>query len=112
MAMRSVAVVLGIATCVAASTATAKHPGDRDYYGVLTIRGDRPVVIVEEPRVVHPRGHSEPLYVRVPPGHAKHWEKHCAKYRACERPVYFVDDHWYHEHYVVKAKRHGKKHDD
>ena len=31
-----------------------------------------------------------PLYLHVPPGHAKKWSKHCHKYNACDRPVYFV----------------------
>ena len=32
----------------------------------------------------------QPLYLHVPPGHAKHWRKHCHEYHACNRPVYFV----------------------
>jgi hypothetical protein len=31
-----------------------------------------------------------PIYLHVPPGHAKHWKKHCHEYHACGRPVYFV----------------------
>lgn len=31
-----------------------------------------------------------PLYLHVPPGHAKKWSKHCARYNACGQPVYFV----------------------
>ncbi|GAC1452528.1 MAG: hypothetical protein PVS2B3_10540 [Steroidobacteraceae bacterium] len=31
-----------------------------------------------------------PLYLHVPPGHARHWRKHCHEYNACNRPVYFV----------------------
>jgi hypothetical protein len=41
----------------------------------------RPAVLVQQP----------PLYLYVPPGHAKHWSKHCAQYNACGRPVYFVN---------------------
>src|SRR5262245_49130324 len=44
----------------------------------------QPVVIVREP---HP---LQPVYLHVPPGHAKKWSKHCHKYNACNRPVYFV----------------------
>jgi hypothetical protein len=47
----------------------------------------QPVVIVRPP----PRAVVvEPIYLHVPPGHAKHWAKHCRKYDACGRPVYFV----------------------
>jgi hypothetical protein len=44
----------------------------------------QPVVIVRQPRPV------APVYLHVPPGHAKHWDKHCGKYNACNVPVYFV----------------------
>ena len=38
----------------------------------------RPAVVVAQP----------PLYLYVPPGHAKNWRKHCGAYNACGRPVY------------------------
>jgi hypothetical protein len=69
----------------------------------------RPAVVVQQP----------PLYLYVPPGHAKNWGKHCGRYNACARPVYFVQEHWVEERY---EERHGKgkykhkhkrhKHDD
>jgi hypothetical protein len=43
----------------------------------------RPVVVAQPVAV-------EPIYLHVPPGHAKHWRKHCHEYHACDRPVYFV----------------------
>ena len=46
----------------------------------------QPVVV--QPVMGAPPG--EPLYLHVPPGHAKHWRKHCHEYHACDRPVYFV----------------------
>lgn len=45
----------------------------------------QPIMIYQAPQVV-----QQPLYLHVPPGHAKKWSKHCAKYNACGRPVYFV----------------------
>lgn len=33
----------------------------------------------------------DPLYLYVPPGHRKNWSKHCSRYNACSRPVYFVN---------------------
>lgn len=50
----------------------------------------RPRVVetrVVETRVAQP---VQPLYLHVPPGHAKDWKKHCRKYDACSQPVYFV----------------------
>jgi len=35
-------------------------------------------------------GRVEPLYLHVPPEHAKNWRKFCDKYQACDRPVFFV----------------------
>jgi hypothetical protein len=46
----------------------------------------KPTIISRQP----PNAVLEPLYLHVPPGHAKHWAKHCREYNACGRPVYFV----------------------
>jgi hypothetical protein len=48
----------------------------------------QPVVAV--PVVVVERMPMEPIYLHVPPGHARNWRKHCHEYNACNRPVYFV----------------------
>ena len=50
----------------------------------------RPAVVVTPP---------PPMYLYVPPGHAKDWAKHCGKYNACARPVYFVQESWVQEEY-------------
>ena len=70
-----------------------------------------PVVIVKESRVV------QPVYLHVPPGHAKKWSKHCHKYNACNRPVYFVKSREYDDDYQPgnskgKGKGHAKGHKD
>ncbi len=44
----------------------------------------QPVIITQGPQVL------SPIYMNVPPGHAKNWSKHCYKYNACGIPVYFV----------------------
>jgi hypothetical protein len=71
----------------------------------------RPVVVAQQP----------PLYLYVPPGHAKKWDKHCYRYNACARQVYFVQEQWVQERYEEKhgkgrgkGKGHGKgnKHDN
>ena len=52
--------------------------------GALPAAGDhRPApVMVQQP----------PMYLYVPPGHAKDWGKHCGRYNACARQVYFVQE--------------------
>jgi len=80
---------------------TAGQPG---FYGRIEI-GSLPQprliyaqpVIIEQARVVEP---TLPIYLHVPPGHAKNWPKHCRKYDACGRPVYFVESDWYNNVYV------------
>jgi hypothetical protein len=52
-------------------------------------------VIVQQPRVVVVQP-AQPVYLYVPPGHRKHWRKHCHRYDACGSPVYFVRHDWYH----------------
>ena len=65
----------------------------------------QPVIIVREKRPV------EPVYLHVPPGHAKKWSKHCHKYNACNRPVYFVKSAEYEPGYSKgKGKGHAKGH--
>ncbi len=86
------------------------------FYGQINI-GDfpRPAVIYAEPvwvqrppKVVR----VQPVYLRVPPGHEKHWSKHCAKYGACGRPVYFVREDWYQHEYVPYYRDHDDGRDD
>ncbi|MBE7525749.1 hypothetical protein HS096_05395 [candidate division WWE3 bacterium] len=34
---------------------------------------------------------QQPIYLYVPPGHAKRWDKYCHRYNACYQSVYFVE---------------------
>lgn len=76
---------------------TISQPG---VYGRVDIgQFPHPQVYVPQPVIIAaPRVRPEPVYMWVPPGHRKHWRKHCAHYNACGVPVYFVQDRWYHEH--------------
>lgn len=90
--------------------------GQPGFYGRLDI-GDypRPRLIYAQPIIVD-RGvriHEEPIYLRVPPGHAKHWSKHCHEYNACGERVYFVHDDWYENEYVPRyQERHRDYRED
>ncbi|MES2360366.1 MAG: hypothetical protein V4646_01050 [Pseudomonadota bacterium] len=71
----------------------------------------QPVIIQRQPVLVQ----QAPLYLHVPPGHAKKWSKHCARYNACGQPVYFVrvqgdDDYERGQYKEYKDKKHGKGH--
>lgn len=72
-------------------------------YGRVELGNDsRPDIYYREPMIIvsdSKYARSRPVYLHVPPGHAKNWGKHCSKYRACDRPVYFVRSAEYDEHY-------------
>lgn len=81
--------------------------GQPGYYGTLDPSGyGTPRLIYPDVRIAQPLhgAPGAPMYLRVPPGHAKHWGKNCHKYNACHRPVYFVDDRWYNEVYAPRAR--------
>lgn len=99
--------------------------GQPGFYGRIDIGNTAPPpVVLAQPIWVQRRPvRVEPVYMRVPPGHQKHWEKHCAEYNACGVPVYFVREDWYQERYAEprrdddrghghgKGKGHGKGRD-
>ena len=66
----------------------------------------RPVIYAPPPVVVV----QQPVYLYVPPGHRKHWGKHCASYNACGVPVYFVQENWVRQRYEGEHG-HGHGHD-
>src|ERR1700704_7157937 len=70
----------------------------------------QPVVAV--PVVVAEPVPMEPIYLHVPPGHAKHWRKHCHEYDACNRPVYFVRSAEYEPGYRPDRGERGPGHND
>jgi len=70
----------------------------------------RPVVAVPAPVVIGAPP-PPPLYLHVPPGHERHWEKHCREYNACGRPVYFVSDRWYRDVYTPRHHAHEGEHE-
>ena len=85
--------------------------GQPGFYGRLDIGGfPQPQVIYAQPRIIQRvEVEREPIYLRVPPGHAKHWDKHCREYNACNERVYFVKDDWYNRDYVPRyqEEHHG-----
>ncbi|HEX6362359.1 MAG TPA: hypothetical protein VFZ93_05360 [Albitalea sp.] len=72
-----------------------------------------PVVVYEQPVVIErTRVVQQPIYLHVPPGHSKNWRKHCRRYDACGRPVYFVQEQWYQTQYVPAARHRHRDRDD
>lgn len=78
--------------------------GQPGYYGQIDI-GDypRPRLLYRQPVIIERGyGNSAPIYLHVPPGHAKKWSKHCGAYNACGERVYFVNNSWYEREYVPR----------
>jgi hypothetical protein len=75
-------------------------------YGRVDIgTGPRPPLVSQQPVVIVRQGRAPgPVYLHVPPGHAKNWAKHCKKYNACSRPVYFVKSAEYEPGYKHPGK--------
>jgi hypothetical protein len=93
---------------LAADVGVSVSIGQPGFYGRIDI-GDypypQPRVIYTKPRIVE-RVYieREPIYMRVPPGHAKNWRKHCHKYNACGERVYFVQDNWYNQEFAPRYR--------
>ena len=83
-------------------------------YGRIDIgRFPQPAVIVQQPVIVYRAPQPvQPIYLHVPPGHRKHWRKHCRDYGACGTPVYFVQERWYQQHVARAEPRRGDRWDD
>ena len=114
-------IAMSVSPAFAADVGVAITVGQPGFYGQLEIGNvatpqlvyPQPVVIQRAPEYVA----AQPIYLHVPPGHEKHWSKHCAEYHACGRPVYFVRDDWYNKEYVPQYQHehgdhgHGHGHD-
>ena len=100
---------------LAADVGVSISIGQPGFYGRLDI-GDfpQPQVIYRQPIIVERAPVARPpVYLRVPPGHRKHWSKYCHQYNACGEPVFFVQDKWYDREYVPRyQERHRDGRED
>lgn len=76
-------------------------------YGRVDIGNARPALVYQQPVVIVREARPvRPVYMHVPPGHAKNWRKHCHRYDSCGVPVYFVKSAEY------APRHHHRRHDD
>jgi hypothetical protein len=83
-------------------------------YGRVDVR-NRPPPLVLYPQpviIVQQQRRPAPIYLHVPPGHARNWSKHCHKYDACATPVYFVKSREYEPGYQRPRGSRGRDDDD
>lgn len=89
--------------------------GQPNFYGRLDINDfPAPQLIYRQPMIIE-RGtiNSPPIYLHVPPSHARHWGRHCGEYHACGERVLFVQDNWYKRQYMPRyEEEHGVRKDD
>ena len=111
-----------IAVLMAAASAPARAAdvgvsvsvGQPGFYGRIDI-GDYPPpqVIYQQPRIIRRvEVDRPPVYLHVPPGHARNWRRHCGAYNACDEQVYFVRNSWYEREYVPRYRERDRgRHD-
>jgi hypothetical protein len=105
-----------LASALATDVGVSVNIGQPGFYGRIDIGNvPQPQVIYAQPVIIQqaPVGYvRQPIYLRVPPGHEKHWDKNCRKYNACGQPVYFVRDSWYRNDYIPAYRaNHGPRGD-
>jgi len=105
------AVLMPITDAGAADVGVSMNIGQPGFFGRIDIGNVPPPVIYAQPMMIAPAPAvmQRPIYLRVPPGHAKHWSKHCGKYNACDQHTYFVQEDWYRTEY---APSRGYRHED
>ena len=104
-------------SALAADVAVSVQVGQPGFYGRVDIGNfPPPLLVYPEPVIIQPVPVGivrQPIYLHVPPCHAKDWRKHCRKYNACGQPVYFVQEDWYNNVFVPRyrdGKGHGQDH--
>ena len=114
-AQRGVAAIAlaGFATAASAAADVSVSVGGEiapGVYGRIDIGTKPPPVVYSQPVIITAPAPSvvvgPPVYMNVPPGHARNWAKHCHKYDACGQQVYFVKTAEYDPGYA------GSKHKD
>ena len=98
----------GAVPAIAADVGVSISVGQPGYYGRIDIGNHAPPqVLYRQPVIVQaqPIYAGPPAYLRVPPGHARHWSRHCGRYGACGQQVYFVRDDWYQQVYAPRYRQ-------
>lgn len=95
--------LLAVAVAAAAAAAQAQGPYVNEtaggplragVYGRIKVSDGPPPPLISPRPVIAVKAlgpvRGEPLYLYLPPGQVRKWARHCERYAACERPVYFV----------------------
>jgi len=91
---------------LAAGQGASGSLGPPGIYGRLDL-GDYPppLVIYARPKSIEPVALDRPpIYLHVPPDHARNWRRNCRRYDACGERVYFVQETWYNREYANRLR--------
>src|ERR1700738_4031348 len=113
----------GSLAAIAVATASVGHAGDLGIqvilsgevapgvYGQVQIgNASPPPLVYAQPMLIEvQQAPPPPVYLHVPPWHARNWRRHCREYNACNRPVYFVRSAEYEPDYA--RRRHDREDD-
>ena len=116
--MKSFLIVATFATVAgaawAADVGVSVSIGQPGFYGRIDLGNmPQPQLIYASPVIIQQAPVNvvrQPIYLRVPPGHEKKWDKHCRKYNACGQPVYFVQQDWYTNVYAPGYRSEHREH--
>ena len=113
-ALMLAALLAAAAPVAATDVGVSVSVGQPGFYGRIDIGTfPQPALVYPQPVVIAPPAVGvpvpRPIYLHVPPGHAKNWGKHCHRYNACGRPVYFVKSAEYEPGYKPKKEKKEKK---
>lgn len=107
--MKKIFILAGLMTyfsipLLANSAGISVSIGQPGFYGQINLGNHypNPQLVYPNPVTVTPSAIGsppQPIYLHVPPGHAKKWSKHCYRYNACSQPTYFVQEKWYNDVY-------------
>ena len=106
LAVLALACAAGSVPALAGDVGVSISLGEPGFYGHLDIGNvGRPALVYDQPVLIERRYRDlAPVYLRVPPEHARNWRRYCDVYNACARPVYFVRDDWYRNVYAPRYR--------
>jgi hypothetical protein len=81
--------------------------GQPNFFGRIELGGGYapPPVVYSQPIIVDRRyDGGAPVYLRVPDGDRRHWDRACNRYNACGQRVLFVQDGWYNNFYAPRYR--------
>ena len=103
------------APAIAADVGVSLQFSQPGVYGRVDIgQVPQPQVVLPQPVIIGRPvvANAAPIYLWVPPAHRRDWRHHCAEYRACGVPVYFVEDRWYGEHVRPHERGRDERHEE